>query len=299
MKRLLNMRVTLALAIVMAWGTSFSASTAEFNRISVAYCIDCVPFHFKDDDGKPAGLIIDLWRLWSETTGIGIDFQAAPWEETLRMVREGRADAHAGLFFNEERNTFLEYGAPLVETDTHYFTHKDLPAIDSVEGLAGHKVGVISGDFVEGFLKERLSAENIIGFKDYEAIMKALGDGELKIFAADTPTGIHHLKKSGLGETFNFPAGKPLYRNSWFVAARKGNTELISVIDGGMGLIEVRERRKIAERWGAGGDQKGADARPAADPRERVGDVLTKEERQWLAEHPVIRLTPDPIFPPL
>ncbi len=290
-------RVAAAFLVWLVSSASLSSVSlgAAFEKISVAYCIDCVPFHFKDDDGKPAGLIVDLWRLWSEKTGIEIDFRGAPWDETLRMVRDGKADAHAGLFFNDERNAYLEYGAPLVETDTHFFTHRDLPAIDTVEGLAGHKVGVISGDFVEGFLKERLPPETIVGFESYEALMGALGDGELKAFAADTPTGIHHLKKSGLDGSFNFPADKPLYRNGWLVAARKGNTELISVIDGGMGLIDVRERREIAQAWSAGGDRKSAEA----DPWEGLGDLLTKEERRWLAEHPVIRLTPDPAFPPI
>ena len=108
-------------------------------------------FHFQDKDGKADGLIIDMWRLWSKRTGIAIDFKAATWEETLKMVGEGRADAHAGLFFNEERAMFLEYGSSLTETDTQFFVHKDLPGIEAVEDLIAYKVGVLSGDYVEDF----------------------------------------------------------------------------------------------------------------------------------------------------
>lgn len=39
-------------------------------RISVAYCVDSVPFHFTDENGKPTGIIIDLWHLWSRKTGV-------------------------------------------------------------------------------------------------------------------------------------------------------------------------------------------------------------------------------------
>ena len=102
MKRIFNMRATLALAIVLAWGASYFAPVAsaagKSERISVAYCADCVQFHFQDKDGKANGLIIDMWRLWSERTGIAIDYKAATWEETLKMVGGGRADAHAGLY---------------------------------------------------------------------------------------------------------------------------------------------------------------------------------------------------------
>ncbi|MBT7759131.1 MAG: transporter substrate-binding domain-containing protein, partial [Rhodospirillaceae bacterium] len=120
-------------------------------------------FHFRNKDGQADGLIIDIWRLWSERTGIAVDFKAASWAETLAMVGDGTADAHAGLFFNDERDKYLEYGTSLTETDTHFFVHKDLPGIVGVEDLAAYKVGVLSGDFVEGFLRKKLPPENIVG----------------------------------------------------------------------------------------------------------------------------------------
>ena len=61
-------------------------------RISIAYAKDIVPFHFTDEEGQPAGITIDIWRLWSEKTGIEIDFQEATWDRTLVMVGDGKAD---------------------------------------------------------------------------------------------------------------------------------------------------------------------------------------------------------------
>ena len=92
-------------------------------RISVAYCTDCVPFHFSNTQGEPAGMIVELWQLWSEKTGIAIDFHPASWAETLQRVRDGRSQVHAGLFFNEQRDHYLDYGSALAKTDTHVFLH--------------------------------------------------------------------------------------------------------------------------------------------------------------------------------
>lgn len=171
------------------------------------------------------------------------------------MVGEGEADAHAGLFFSDERARFLEYGGTLTNTETHFFVAKDLPPIESVEELAGHRVGVLAGDFVKQFLKERLPARDVVGFGNYSAIMTALREGKLQIFAADTPTGIFHLQNSGLGFAYVFPADQPLYRNDWLVAAAKGNTELIGIIDAGMAGITKDERSEIEERWVALGTE--------------------------------------------
>jgi len=118
------------MAVIVTVLASASVSGAVSpDRISIAYSKDSVPFHFSDESGQPAGIIIDLWRLWSEKTGIAIDFRVADWDETLSMVGSGAANAHAGLFFNKERDKFLDYGAALTKTDTHYFSHAALPPI--------------------------------------------------------------------------------------------------------------------------------------------------------------------------
>ncbi len=240
-------------------GLFTTSGTAAPDRISVAYCIDCVPFHFQDENGKADGMIIDLWRLWSEKTGITIDYIPATWGETLKMVGEGVADAHAGLFYNEQRDAFLEYGASLTETDTHYFVSKGLTNVKTMEDLAGHEVGVLSGDYVEGYLESRLPEGTVIGFDSYETIMAALKEGRLKAFAADTPTGLYHLQKSGLGFEFEFPVENPLYQSTWFAAVTEGNRELISIINSGMAKITSKEKSDIRHKWSTAEFETGID----------------------------------------
>ena len=247
-----------AIVTMLIMFTSFSVfASVSPKRISIAYSKDSVPFHFSDETGQPAGIIIDLWRLWSEKTGIAIDFHAADWNESLAMVGSGTIDVHAGLFFNKERDKFLDYGAVLTKTDTHYFSHRTLPQINGIDGLAAYRVGVLADDFVEGYLKERLPKGTVLPFPDYDSIMKALQDGTLKVFAADTPTGLFYLNKNGLLPEFTFVSEKPLYQNDWFVAVQEGNKALIEVINQGMALITDEEKRDINRHWIASGEQKG------------------------------------------
>ncbi len=282
-----------ALATFIVWLSVYPAFAAKPDRISVAYCTDCVQFHFKNKDGKADGLIIDIWRLWSKKTGIAVDFKAATWEETLKMVADGRADAHAGLFYSKERARFLEYGTSLTKTDTQFFVHKNLTGIKTLKDLTTYKVGVLAGDFVEGFLKKKLPPENIVSFESYEAMMEALRKGSLYVFAADTPTGVFHLQKAGLGYVFEAPASKPLYTEKWFVATAKGNTELIKTIDDGMALITSEDRRKIERRWASISDPNALNVE-----RTKKRLELTVSERQWLVDHPVIQVHNESNWPP-
>jgi PAS domain S-box-containing protein len=240
----------IALALLVAlWAPAAADAADKAEPISTAYCIDCVPFQFQDENGEAAGLIIDLWRLWSDKTGIEIDFRAGQWDETLRMVRDGDAEAHAGLFYNDERAQYLDYGSYLTNTETHFFIKKGLPAIEIVEDLAAFRVGVIAGDYVEGWLKGRLPEGTVIGFESYDAIMAALRGGQLQVFAADSPTGIFHLQRAGLGFGYEYPEDRPLYQTDWLVAAKKGNRDLLKTIDLGLALITDEERKAIEGRW--------------------------------------------------
>ncbi|MFC1887169.1 transporter substrate-binding domain-containing protein [Thermodesulfobacteriota bacterium] len=209
----------LAVTLIMSIPAYVSAAVSP-ERISIACSKDLAPFHFLDDSGQPAGIMVDIWRLWSEKTGISVDFQVADWNETLTMVGSGTADVHAALFFNEERDKFLDYGSAFMKMETHYFKHVALPSIKEIDDLAPYRVGVIDGDYMESYLKERLPEGNVVPFANYRAMMNALQEGTLKVFAADTLPGLFYLDKNGLLSKFTFISEKPLYQNELFFFAQ-------------------------------------------------------------------------------
>ncbi|MCU7834081.1 MAG: PAS domain S-box protein [gamma proteobacterium symbiont of Taylorina sp.] len=218
-------------------------------RVSITYCTDCVPFHFQDAQGNPAGMIIDLWKLWSEKNQIEIDFHPASWSESLERVKSGQSQLHAGLFFSKQRDHYLDYGSTLTNTDTHVFLHRSLPLIERVEDLAGYRTGVLAGDYVETHLKGRLPADAVIPYNNYEALFSDIKKGKLKSFAADTPTGIYHLKDQKLLDKFKISDSHLLYSNEWRIAVAEGRSKLLKMVDNGMKKISPAERKKVLNRW--------------------------------------------------
>ena len=234
------------------------AATPE--RISVAYSIDSIPFQYTDEKGEPNGIIIDYWKLWSEKTGIAVDFVEATWNSTLALARDGKVDAHAGLFFNKERDRFLDYGVALTKTDTHVFYHNSIGIPEDISKLSAYRIGVLDKDFVEGYLQKRITPDSVVGFPDYSEIMARLQSGELKIFAADTPTALFYLAQAGLLAKFHYDQSAPLYQNDWFVASGEGNSDMLELVNQGMALISPDERRRIARRWVSGMPGEASDA---------------------------------------
>lgn len=244
------------ISVVLLLFTFLPTTSVALDRLSVAYCADCYPFQFRDENGNPAGSFIDQWRLWSKKSGVTVEFKAASWSESLRQVRNGEADAHAGLTYNFERDRFLDFGAYLGKSDTRVFLHRSLPPIASLEQLSAYRIGFIAGDPVEEFLKKRFPTANIIPFKDYEAIIAELENGKLKVFAADTLTGIYFLGERGMAAEFSYPESNLLFQSEWFLAVAEDRTDLLAQVNEGMAEITPNENQAIAEKWLANKNQK-------------------------------------------
>ena len=86
------------LAAVMSATTLADATeTSSPQVLRMTHSVDYAPLFYVDDAGNSAGILVDYWRLWSERTGVKIEFQPMPWYECLAAVRDGRADVVPGV----------------------------------------------------------------------------------------------------------------------------------------------------------------------------------------------------------
>ena len=263
------------------WASTVPATTPPddpVQGISLAYCSDCIPYQFVDEGGQPAGMVMDVWALWSAKTGIPITYKPATWEKTLEMMRTGEADAHAGLYYTRQRDEFMLYGEALMHVGAHVFFHKGLPLVKDGD-LKAYRVGVIAGDYLAGYLKERVKELVVAEFESYADLMAALRDGTIRAFAADTGVGLYHLENNGLLSDYQYWIQRPLYENKLFVAVTEGHAALRDRINQGMASISTEEMDELRARW-----FKQAEVTAASDQI-----MLTDTERAWLDAHPVIR----------
>lgn len=99
-------------------------------KLTVVMVDSFPPLCFRDEHGNPARLLADLWKLWSEKTGTPIDLVAASTGEAVKMVSEGRAQIHAGLAFNDERDKVLDYGQDLRAYRLGVFYHRTIARLN-------------------------------------------------------------------------------------------------------------------------------------------------------------------------
>ncbi len=69
---------------------------SDENTVLVAMAEGNPPLMNVTPNGLPQGLLVDLWQLWSEQTGIPIAMVPETSTEGLKTLRQGRVDAHMG-----------------------------------------------------------------------------------------------------------------------------------------------------------------------------------------------------------
>ena len=218
-------------------------------KLIVACSAGSAPFHFRDDRGQAAGMFVDFWRLWAEKTGMTVEFRIASWDDSLRLVRDGEADIHAGVFYSSERDAFLDYGDQLYESETHIFHHRSVSQVTTPADLSGFRVGVIAGDLALGYLREHLPQTTLAIYPDNQDLFDAAERGEIRVFIKDTPIALHHLMRRGLLSQFEYHSPSPLYSNHFRAAVGEGNSELLSLVNEGLRRITPQERAAIVRRW--------------------------------------------------
>ena len=226
-----------------------SGGGAVFAGITVADDVSYAPFAFIDANGEPAGITIDIWKLWSNKTGIAVEFRLMQWDEVLDSVRNGRMDAVGGIFTTPERQQYLGFSQPYLTLTTSLFFHKQISGIRGLEDLQGFTVGVVNGDSGEELVRSRYPQAQLLKYPHAAALVEAAVQGKVKVFVVDRKIGRFYLARFDQDGVIR-EANRPVATNEMSAAVRKGNASLLAAIDAGFARITPEEIDRIEATWG-------------------------------------------------
>src|SRR5262245_62047896 len=167
----------------------------DTNVIKIAYRSDSRPFSFENVERQPVGYTIDLCRMvvasLERQLGVNLTIEWVRVETQTRFtaVASGKADMECGsstvtLARMKEVDfssvIFVESTGVLVKANT---------GINSFNGLAGKKVGVVAGTTNERAIVDEIKRRqldlDVVQVKDRESGFSALMDGQVDGFASD------------------------------------------------------------------------------------------------------------------
>lgn len=110
-----------------------------------------VLYAFRDADGEPRGVLVDLWRKAGSHAGVDLTFELVTWRGSLDLVAAAQADRHGGLTRSNAREARFDFSASIIRVTTQLFARTSAGVV-SLAALEGRRVGLVDGTAEQGFL---------------------------------------------------------------------------------------------------------------------------------------------------
>ncbi len=266
-----------AIAACFAWGIALwlwsGACAAAEEKVRIGF-FPMSGFHHYDPAGRPAGYGVDYLEKIREYTRWKYEYvRVDSWDEALERLRRGEVDLVGSAQWNPRRAELYDYSVYATG-----MTHAALIALTGNKGMLyeafddfhGARVGFVR-TYVR--LKEFLAyaqrhgfAPRMIPYENTAEMRRALHAGELDAMLASV------MERDRDEKVVAECAPAPHY-----YITTKGNTALLGELDEALARIKIDDpgfENTLLETW---------------YPRSAV-PALSRKERAWIREHPVVSI---------
>ncbi|MEJ2693247.1 MAG: transporter substrate-binding domain-containing protein [Candidatus Thiodiazotropha sp.] len=248
------------------------------------------PFSMLNQEGEPAGIGVDLWRLWSTKTGRAVRFRLTDIPRSLAEIKAGHADLHAGLLVSQDRQKWLDFSQPYLETTAYlHYLFKD-GEHRSMSDFSSSRIGT-QGPITQTHFSKLFPGATQFIYENIPQMINAVERNEIDAFIADRPSADLALLRLGIRGEF-VTSEKGLFQIALRAAVARGNSELLQSINSGLAHISRDEMEAILTRWIDYSARFGIELPIQSDLR------LTPSEKSWLQQHKSLRIAIDPDFAP-
>jgi len=198
------------------------------------------PFESKDEAGNFVGFDIDMVKAIAAKQGLEVEFKDLPFDSLIPALQSGQIDMIAsGLSITDERKKAVDYSDPYIDAGLSIAVKKSDSVIKTSADLKGKSAAVQQGS---------------TGAKKAEELQKAGTLKEVRQFPT-VPLAMMELAKGSVDVVINdrpvseaFVAAQPgeiklldevIDADSYGLAVRKGNTELLTKINAGLSTIKA------------------------------------------------------------
>ncbi|MGZ5052820.1 MAG: EAL domain-containing protein [Methylobacter sp.] len=209
---------------------------------------DFAPYEWIDAKGNYVGLSADYIAQVEQRLGVKFEIiKDKSWAGILEMAKRGELDMISNANQTPEREQYLIFTEPYLNTPAIIISDSNNGFIGSLDHLAGKRVALEAGYFMQDLLTHDHPEIHLVLAKDAQDALKMVSSGKADAYIGDAASANYAIKRSGmLNLSFS---GDTNYKSHHRMAATKTNPELATILDKALADIPEAEKEAIQNRW--------------------------------------------------
>ncbi|MCW8931502.1 MAG: transporter substrate-binding domain-containing protein [Gammaproteobacteria bacterium] len=250
------------------------------------------PYNYKKND-KVVGISVEITREILKRLGSTENIELMLWSKAYQIAKNNDNTILFSTTRTPAREKLFKWVGPLVPNNTALFAKASASfTINSLEDAKKVKgIGVYSDDFGELLLKSK-GFVNLDPVVDNTKNLTKLANGVVDLWIINELTGKHMIREAGFSSQLKkvFDVQKDYMYLAFSLSTPDSVIEQWQTV-----LDEIKSDGTYAQifsNWIM--FSYSADLKPQQSSIVK----LSKEEKQWIKEHPVVRVAPDPDYAP-
>ena len=245
------------------------------------------PYDLVSEEGEHRGITADYLDLLSTRGGLRIErvrFKTFP--EAFEALQRGQIDMIGSMARTPAREKVVRFTVPYATSPSVIITRRD-SSVRSLGDLAGKKVALERGYAAVEFMRRAQPAAVIVEVGSSLEALQAVASGDAQAYAGSLVTSSYlidtgYLSNLEVRGSSGFPTSELRF------AVRQDLPPLERIVDGVIRSFSSGDHDRIRARW-----------LPSRGGTSVATVELTPTEREWIREHPKVRLGVRPNQQPL
>lgn len=261
----------------------------EHPVIRVASDPDYAPFQFRDDAGQSTGVANDYLEIIAQRLGVRFEYTLPDsWAQALQLIQNHEADMVAVATETPERLEYMRFTEPYVDFPDVIITRSG-EGVSSLEALHGKHLLTIEGFAINEFLRHNHPQIELRMAPDVQTLLVMISTGEVDAGVLNLATTSYAIGKWKITNLHVSSLTEFSYELA--LASRRDWPMLNRLLSKALATITEEERQRVFRKW--------ITITTPATKKKGTRIQLTKKEREWLDEHPVILAASDPDWRPV
>jgi polar amino acid transport system substrate-binding protein len=242
MKRHCAVAGLLISALLFVHPVSPAGPVAQEKARTVVVATDATwpPMEMIDMEKNIAGFDIDFMRAVSKEAGFAVVFKNTAWDGIFGGLQTGKYDAIiSSVTITEERKKQYDFSEPYIQIGQVLVIPKAPKGIKSLSDMKGRKIGAQIGT-TGAFEVKKAGGVQAKTYDEIGLAFEDLAAGRIDGVVCDEPTAANYaLKRSEYREKLQI-AGEPFTRESYGIVVKKGDKELLDLLNKGIRAVKAK-----------------------------------------------------------